>query len=68
MDGVVDQRSWLKDLGQCQRPVRVGDRDESNMKALAHGVSELLCDLHHQDPDWRDRDMTRAGAVDCPPL
>src|SRR6185437_6960470 len=35
MDRVVDERSWLKDLGQCQPPVRVGDRDEANMKVLA---------------------------------
>ena len=35
MDWVVDQWSWLEDLGQRQPPVRVGDRDEANMKVLA---------------------------------
>jgi hypothetical protein len=35
MDRVVDQWSWLEDLGQRQPPVRVGDRDEANMKVLA---------------------------------
>src|ERR1700761_1748463 len=32
---IVDQWSWLEDLGQRQPPVRVGDRDEANMKVLA---------------------------------
>jgi hypothetical protein len=35
--------SWIssggyKDLGQCQPPTRVGDRDEANMKVLACAI------------------------------
>jgi hypothetical protein len=35
MGRVVDQGGWLEDLEQRQPPIRVGDRDEANMKGLA---------------------------------
>jgi hypothetical protein len=49
MGRVVDRWSWLEDLGQRQPPVRVGDRDEANMKVRACAGSEI--GLPHQDPD-----------------
>jgi DNA-binding MarR family transcriptional regulator len=52
MDRVVDQWSWQQDLEQGQPPVRVGDRDEANMKVLAATGKECVefhsCQLSRQ--------------------